>query len=305
MTRAALATPAYRQTLQRIKDSKSPVLYFFWADNLCWLLPYMLDDLSSKNVKVVVRLHRTDLYEYLKSGYAPLRNEIFEAADLLCPVSTNGVEYLCELYPEHSKKIRLSRLGVFFKGTNPQVASTSFTVVSVSFITPVKRVHWIFEALQKLDIPVTWHHFGSGPLRSKLDHLIRSCRRSLSVKLHGETKNDDLMTFYASHHVDVFVNASESEGLPVSIMEALSFGIPVVAPDVGGISELVNSECGILLGPGFNTDDLASAITAISSKTNYEKEMVRKKAQEIYFEKCNADNNYEEFYRMIEGLLKR
>lgn len=40
---------------------------------------------------------------------------------------------------------------------------------------------------------------------------------------------------------------SDSEGIPVSIMEAMSFGIPVIARNVGGMSEIVNEENGLLL----------------------------------------------------------
>jgi len=46
--------------------------------------------------------------------------------------------------------------------------------------------------------------------------------------------HNDVLNYYASNPVDVFINTSSSEGLPVSIMEAMSFGIPVIATNVGG-----------------------------------------------------------------------
>ena len=46
---------------------------------------------------------------------------------------------------------------------------------------------------------------------------------------------------------DLFVNMSLSEGIPVSIMEAISFGIPIIATNVGGNAEIVNDETGVLI----------------------------------------------------------
>ena len=45
----------------------------------------------------------------------------------------------------------------------------------------------------------------------------------------------------------MFINLSSSEGIPVSIMEAQSFGIPVIATNVGGSGEIVVSETGVLV----------------------------------------------------------
>lgn len=47
--------------------------------------------------------------------------------------------------------------------------------------------------------------------------------------------------------IDWFISLSSSEGLPISICEALSYGVPVIATDVGGVSEVVTSDVGILL----------------------------------------------------------
>ena len=71
-----------------------------------------------------------------------------------------------------------------------------------------------------------------------------SCPTGLTVELRGQTANDELLEFYASHRVDVFVNVSSSEGVPVSIMEAIAHDIPVVATAVGGTPEIVSPALG-------------------------------------------------------------
>ncbi|NJK95527.1 MAG: glycosyltransferase [Bacteroidales bacterium] len=57
----------------------------------------------------------------------------------------------------------------------------------------------------------------------------------------------------------MFLNTSLSEGVPVSVMEALSFGLPVIATDVGGTGELINDEVGMLINPEISPALLMSA----------------------------------------------
>jgi colanic acid/amylovoran biosynthesis glycosyltransferase len=302
VTRAVISSHAFRQLVNEIKRAEAPVIYFYWGDNLSWTLPYLLQRIGRKDVKVVMRLHRTELYEYLKGGYAPLRRSIFQRTHLICPVSEDGLSWLRGKYPEFAAKMKVHRLGVEDRGTNPPSAGQALVVVSASYVVPVKRVQWIFEALQQSGIPVVWHHFGGGPGLETLRDLLHSKREQFEVRLHGQTANAALMDFYLREHVDVFVNASFSEGLPVSIMEALSFGIPVIAPAVGGIAELVGNDCGILLKPEFNAGDLSAAIKEFASQPNTAKSERRVAAREVFFSKANAAINYPAFYKALSTL---
>src|SRR5262249_37268532 len=59
---------------------------------------------------------------------------------------------------------------------------------------------------------------------------------------------------------DVFCLASHQEGLPVAVMEAMALGLPIVATDVGGVSELVADHVHGLLVPPSQPDQLAAAL---------------------------------------------
>ena len=77
-----------------------------------------------------------------------------------------------------------------------------------------------------------------------------------AVRLAGE--RDDVGELLAA--ADLFVLSSRSEGLPLSILEAMAAGLPVVASDVGGVPELVvDGETGLLVPPG-DPHALAAAI---------------------------------------------
>lgn len=301
VTRSVLASSSYKKLLGDLNQLDAPVLYFYWGDNLCWILPYLKKYLGAKKCTVVLRLHGSDLYESIKSDYAPLRPLIFELANGIYTVSQNGKEYLAQRYPNFKDKIKVARLGVNDFGLNTVSNAPQKVIVSVSNLVALKRTHLIFEALQAITDKVTWYHFGTGPLLNELEAMIKNARTDLSIKLMGQVKHADLMNFYKTQSVNVFVNVSSTEGLPVSIMEAFSFGIPAIATNVGGTSELVNSQTGYLLNKDFKLEELSKTITEYLNLNEANSLEYRKQARSA-FEKKVSLKNYEKFYSDLAGL---
>ena len=66
-------------------------------------------------------------------------------------------------------------------------------------------------------------------------------------RLEGHVDHAELLDYYRANRVDLFVSLSASEGLPVSIMEAISFGVPVLAVGVDGVPEIVTASTGRLV----------------------------------------------------------
>ena len=88
---------------------------------------------------------------------------------------------------------------------------------------------------------------GEGPDRTAVEAEIRRLGLEERVRLAGERR--DVPALLAAS--DIFVLSSESEGLPVSVLEAMAAELPVVASSVGGLPELVvDRETGILVPPG-------------------------------------------------------
>ena len=165
----------------------------------------------------------------------------------------------------------------------------------------LKRLNLLFDALQKTQSKITWHHFGDGVLMNDLSNAIKNKRQGLNVILHGYVSNQTLINFYQKQQVDLFVNVSSSEGLPVSIMEALSFGIPVIATDVGGTSELVSDKVGELISSNFSTESLGKSIEKVLNLKSEELLLLRSNARSIFELKVNAKINYLLFYENINN----
>lgn len=107
------------------------------------------------------------------------------------------------------------------------------------------------------------HLVGEGHLRGDLEERIQAQGFGERCVLTGPLTDAPLLEEFRS--ADVFVLASLMEGLSVVLMEAMAAGVPVVAPRVGGIPELVqDGQTGVLFGPG-DWDGLAEAVQRLLS----------------------------------------
>lgn len=303
ITRATLSSTSYKQLINKVAKQKKSTLYFYWGDNLCWLIPYLYKKIKKNESQIAIRLHANDLYEHVKANYAPLRCKIFSLCDKIITISDDGKNYLQTKYPEIRHKLLSSPLGVFDHGLNPTFRNKKFVITSVSNLVSKKRVHLILETLQKTNFDIIWHHFGDGPLREDLLNRTKNSRSGLEIIVHGHVENNELMTFYKTNHVDLFLNVSSSEGIPVAIMEALSFGIPVIATNVGGVSEIINNDVGTLIEPDFGVEYLAELISKFSLLDKQSLAKLKKKARATFLKKTNASKNYKYFYEMLRNSI--
>ena len=84
---------------------------------------------------------------------------------------------------------------------------------------------------------------------------------TIGIEFKGARPHGEILNFYKEEGADLFILASRSEGIPVSIMEAMSYGIPVIATNVGGVKELFrNCPLGYIIDADITAEDLKSQI---------------------------------------------
>ncbi len=237
-------------------NSSNTCCYYFWGTGLSYILA------SSQNLlhlfPSLIRFHGGDLYEERHNGYIPFRRNILNNATVLTSVSQLGTQYLNRQLAKYDikKTANVLRLGTIdyamFENINPtpnlithnkKVPNDTFVVVSCSRVIPLKRVDLIYRALNiaaNSKLPIKWIHFGDGTALVELKNITNQRNIHLNIVLYGNAEHSDIIQFYKDNYVDFFMNASTTEGIPVSIMEAISFNIPILASDAGGTSELVS-----------------------------------------------------------------
>jgi len=167
-------------------------------------------------------------------------------------------------------------------------------------MVPVKRLHLIVQALEKADFPVLWTHIGSGPLKEEIEGMAMKLPNCVRTEWKGQMDNAEIMNYYRTNDISAFVNVSASEGIPVSIMEISSFGVPVIATDVGGTREAVYSgENGYLLPADFSPDELMGRLRELTGLSEEKYGRLCLNARRIWAEKFNAQKNYRNFYKEI------
>ena len=121
-------------------------------------------------------------------------------------------------------------------------------IVCIARLEPVKQLHVLLAALAFLrteGIPFRCTIVGDGACRESLLTLSHDLRLSDHVAFVGALASDGVRQHLRSAHLAVL--SSQSEGYPVSLLEAASTGIPAVAPAVGGIPEIiVHGETGFI-----------------------------------------------------------
>lgn len=149
----------------------------------------------------------------------------------------------------NSDKMHIRYLGSvrYFVPAAKKKDNKEIVLCTCSSVVALKRLDIIINTLSlwNSNNSVHWIHLGGGPLMEQLRQLAEEKlgkKQNVTYEFTGKLENIEVHKFYRDHYIDLFLNVSESEGLPVSIMEAMSYGIPTMATDVGATREVVQKK---------------------------------------------------------------
>ena len=280
------------------------VFYSYWHDYKALALALLRK--QNSGYLCIARAHGGDIFfERFIPPYIPFKKYIVNHLTRTYSISQVGKTYLLSFAKnEVVKKIAVSRLGKkneripLLQKNNHEIL-----IVSCSNLLNVKRLDKIIDLLAQLNINnLQWVHFGDGPLRKEMELLAARKLKNIQYEFKGVVENDQILNFYAEHYVDLFVNLSSSEGIPVSIMEALSAGIPVLATNVGGTSEIVNAQCGFLADEDATIDSLVQVVTAYLQSDKENQLALREGAYNYWNDNYEGDRNFNNFVNLLIDL---
>jgi glycosyltransferase involved in cell wall biosynthesis len=276
------------------KSSANKIFYSYWfyheATVLSWLKKIGFTDVY------VSRAHAFDIYEdHRPNKVMPFREFQLKQATAVFPVSEDGTMYLRTRYPSYKSKIRTLKLGITNDISPDFYPSENLKIISCGSVQKRKRTNLIYEAVR--DIPgAEWTHIGDGP---QMDEYFGKLGQSTcKVRPLGALNNEAVFREFQVQKFNVFISLSENEGIPVSIMEAISFGVPVISTDAGGCREIVNAQTGVLIPVDFDMEALKTILNGFMDSAMNTPEF-REGVYRFWERNFNAENNYKAFLNTI------
>ena len=202
-----------------------------------------------------VTLHAYDIF---KNNELNLREVCAKASNVIT-ISEYNKKYINEKYGIDPKRINVVRAGIDIRSFefNDRRSAGAFRVLAVARLVEKKGIRYLIDAcayLKSMKMSFRCDIVGDDPcnsLRENLKSQINDLSLSGLVTLHGVQEHSVVRNFFSE--ADVFVApcvASENgdqDGIPVSIMEAMASGIPVISTNISGIPELVkHGETGLI-----------------------------------------------------------
>lgn len=283
------------------------IIYSYWLGDAT-LAGSLLKN-AEPDLKLISRAHGADVYDHRKKPpYFPCRAVYLANLDQVFTVSDNGRGYLSAKHPGLKGRIRTERLGVPDPGAVSRPSKDgAIRIVSCSLLKPVKRIDLLLKGVRKLaqarpNTSYLWTHIGGGRMIAELKKAACESPGNLKVEFAGQLEPDQVIRFYKESPVDILINVSSSEGLPVSMMEAAASGIPIAATNVGGVGEIVSERTGILMPPDPSPDEIAEALIAVlEDKAGLERK--RANARDLWRERFDADANFKRFASALVSIL--
>ncbi|MCC6600521.1 MAG: glycosyltransferase [Crocinitomicaceae bacterium] len=290
------------------------VFYHYWFYNGLVLTRIFHKVISEQRFVNIARAHSGDVYhsdfrkmQEEKDVIIPFEQIKWEEVDKVHVISSHGFNYLLAHFPQYRKKMTISRLGVFDNGLPiSDGGQERKVIVTCSTVGKKKRLNLIPEIVHFMKFRVKWIHIGDANPESReiLTHLMNTKCPGSEIEFTGFLKGNDLVRFYKENHVDLFANVSSFEGIPVTLMDAASFGIPMLATTTTGNPEIVNEENGLLVPVDFNPEVVAHRIDTLFSdvEASKKKSLAARKMFETTY---NADVNYAVFAAALLSYLKK
>ncbi|MCZ8022782.1 MAG: glycosyltransferase [Cyclobacteriaceae bacterium] len=241
---------------------------------------------------------------YIKSPFIKWYNKLlFKKVHHVVSVSEHSKIDFIKIFPEMEQKISVIPIGINLSKSNNHINRSNNVILHVGGFTFEKNHEGllnIYESLKKNNSDLKLWLIGDGPLRNEIENIVKE-KEITDVKFFGYQTDVSLYM----QQVSVLVLPSIIEGLPAVILEAMHCKTPVVAYNVGGISEVViNNRTGWLIEKN-NEEAFVEAVKVVLKSDNtiitqqaydlvtteYNNEVIAKRFEKLYQEVSNESNS--------------
>ena len=201
-------------------------------------------------------------------------------------------------------KIEIINNGVFIPEENTNIfTNDQINITIVSRLVSHKNIKKIIRAISDLNDPLIYLNIiGDGPELNQLQRISLESNNKDNIIFHGKLNRDDINHIFLKS--DIYIQASNYEGLPHSLLEAMSYGIPVLCTPVGECKEILgNEDRGYILDLPVSKNNIKSKIIEITG----EKNIANKKGErgkDFINENYNLTNSFNLYKNLFTRLLE-
>jgi glycosyltransferase involved in cell wall biosynthesis len=261
-------------------------------------------------IPVVMTYHGEAAYCPELSTQVKIENFFIRKASLLIAVSNRiRNELKSRGVPDHKIVVihnGIADLAAIKKKNELSVEYSKFSphLISVGRLVQIKRFDLAINAVSQLKslFPgIGLSIAGTGPLEETLRKQVANLNLDNNVQFLGYVR--DVESLYSS--ADVMLLCSDTEGSPITLLEAMAFALPIIATSVGAIPEMVsNGKDVLLIRPG----DLSQLVGAIAKLLNNSdlRRILCEKARKNYLKKYNSENmatKYMRIYAQVQDMV--
>lgn len=249
--------------------------------------------------------HRWDIYEN------NMISEKFRTAKFVRVINKKGYKDILKYTrDEDADKCHIIHVGIDVDNDKIEKVykeKDEFNIAVPANLLEVKGHKYLIEAIAMLKfkgISIKCYFYGDGQLKEELGKMIKELKVEDEAKLFGSIAHNELLNLYKTGFISAVILPSintdkgEHEGIPVSLMEAMANKVPVISTNTGGIPELLESNCGIIVEEK-NPKQLAEAIQKLMS----DKEL-RETLTILGFEKVNNEFNNKKVVKDLISLFQ-
>ena len=241
-------------------------------------------------------------YGFSISFQKKVRSFSIKKSDIVVTPSKHLKNFILNL--GFKNKIEIINNGVFIPEENTNIfTNDQINITIVSRLVSHKNIEKIIKAISDLNSPlINLNIIGDGPELNQLQKISLESNNKDNIIFHGKLNRDEIDHIFLNS--DIYIQASNYEGLPHSLLEAMSYGIPVLCTPVGECKEILgNEDRGYILDLPVSKNNIKSKISQIIG----EKDIANKKGErgkDFINEKYNLTNSFNLYKNLFTRLLE-
>lgn len=267
------------------------------------VMPYTLPAMIFNNIKV--RIHTVhSIAEMEAQGVSRIIMKIaYKCFDVIPVAICDYVKNtIIETYKLNENKVCCIYNGIdneIFYKNHKNTDNNTINLINTGTLYYVKNHSLLIDAFAKLHIKfpnIRLTILGDGELREELEKKIKDYQLEKKIVLKGVVKNvaEEL------NKANIYVMTSIFEGLPLSILEAMACGLPIITTNAGGVIDIVKEDNGIIV----DNNNLTQLVTAITKLLDDEKQRLKMGRKSEFYSRRYTIKNCAQQYELLYNKIK-